>query len=373
MINDINQQSNAQVMAIPVKKERQTGFEILRIIAMFLICCVHIMNAGGMLANASAESAIWQKLLYSVFIISVNVFVLISGYFMVTSKFKLKKIIYLWLEVLFYSVTMYLITSLAFEHNFSWSSLFWYCLPITSNNFWFFTAYFLLYLISPFLNKALNSSSKKELTILVIGILIFVYLATRFAIFEVAAIGAGYCILWFIILYILGAYLRLYPIKLPKIYAFIIYLACTLTLFVFSRITNDGFWLGLVYNSLDYTSPLVVIASMCAIIIFKDITLKNKIIHNAVCYISSCTFGIYLYHCSVFFSTLVFTILNLEQHYGSPYGALYVLLYALIIFIIGVMVDSVRKLAVWGINKAYKTAKEKRYAVRELPDDTIIK
>ena len=42
-----------EVQAIPVKKERQTGFEILSILAMILLCAVHIMGFGGMIGNSS--------------------------------------------------------------------------------------------------------------------------------------------------------------------------------------------------------------------------------------------------------------------------------------------------------------------------------
>lgn len=49
----IDKKIEGNEIAAPVKSsERQTGFEILRILAMILICAVHLMEFGGMLAGA---------------------------------------------------------------------------------------------------------------------------------------------------------------------------------------------------------------------------------------------------------------------------------------------------------------------------------
>ena len=50
-----------------VRNKRETGFEILRILAMFFIMLIHLLNAGGMLTNANKNTIIWHKLLYSFF------------------------------------------------------------------------------------------------------------------------------------------------------------------------------------------------------------------------------------------------------------------------------------------------------------------
>ena len=345
----------------PIVKTKQTGFEILRIIAMILICCVHLMNAGGMIIHSGGGPALtFQRLLYAFFLISVNVFVLITGYFMVTSKIKVKKIVILWLEVLFYSVLTYLVTSLFFKHNFAWDAFAYSFFPILNNRYWFFTAYFLLYISIPFLNKIMQNSTKREGAALVIIIFILAYVSTRFSIKQVSLFTDGYSYIWFLLLYLLGAYLRQYPPQINKLNAFIIYISCTLAVFGFTAISNNSFLTKLVYNSLDYDSPLVLLASMAAIILFKDITIKNTFVHKTICYISSCTFGVYLYHNSVFMSTLFFTILQIQRHYGSPYSAFWVLVYGIIIFIGGVLIDSIRQGSFFVTKKIYQKIKKNK-------------
>ena len=53
-------------MFVKKRVKRETGFELLRIIAMFLIGAVHVMNYGGMLSNSLEETIVWQRLIYAV-------------------------------------------------------------------------------------------------------------------------------------------------------------------------------------------------------------------------------------------------------------------------------------------------------------------
>lgn len=297
------------------------------------------------------------------FTVSVNVFVLISGYFLVSSKFKAKKVVRLWLEVAFYAVLTYGLYCILVSKSFSVESFIKCFFPITNMQAWFFSAYILVYLFSPFLNKILNNSSKKELNIMAIGLLVFVYIATRFRIREVSSIGVGYNVFWFVVLYLFGGYLRLNPPKIKKWIVFAIYVICTVALWGMSYMNNDSFLKSLIYNSLDYTSPLVLVASLCLILLFKDIKIKNKFIHKSICFVSSCTFGVYLFHCSYLEEFIFFKLFGIKNFYGSPYSALYVIAFALAVFAIGVVVDSIRQLIFWLIGlicKKIKSAKKKK-------------
>ena len=76
------------------KKERQSGIELLRIIAMLQIIYLHVCDHGGMY-NASASAGDLDGFLVA-FVWSfcrapVDVFIMITGYFMITAKFDIKK------------------------------------------------------------------------------------------------------------------------------------------------------------------------------------------------------------------------------------------------------------------------------------------
>ena len=170
---------NLQQEKLPVKKSsRELGIEILRILAMFLIVCQHFINHGGFLKNAG-DYTFFLNLTNVLFSPAVNVFVLISGYFSINSKFKIKKCLSLWLQVFFFSILMLLISSLfdvSISDNYVYQSL----TPVISKIYWFFSAYILLYLTTPYLVAMLNAITRKQFTWLVIGIFICSYISTRF-------------------------------------------------------------------------------------------------------------------------------------------------------------------------------------------------
>ena len=353
---------NAPVNLKPssARTNRETGFEILRILAILLISCVHVMNYGGLLGNATdGIGLLTQRLLYAIFTTSVNVFVLTSAYFLVKSRFKIKKVLFLWIQVFAYTIISYLVCIIINPQEFSLQNFFFCFIPITNQKYWFFTAYILVYLFSPFLNLMLNNASKKSLTILVIGLFVFSWLSTRFNIASVASISSGYSVIWFIMLYIVGGYLRLYPPRIKKIWVFCVYLACTLALWGMSYMTNSNFFTNLIYQSLDYNTPLVLLASACLILLFRDIRIKNETVHRIICFVSSCSFGIYLFQESHIKPYIYFNILHVESAYGSPWSACYVLLFALGIFAMGFAVEIIRKLIVGLSKKAITKIKGK--------------
>ena len=73
-------------------KERNSGVDLLRIIAMYMIVIVHIFNHSGVLENEySLSIKIVYILLYTIVFASANCYALISGYvgykFVVPSSF----------------------------------------------------------------------------------------------------------------------------------------------------------------------------------------------------------------------------------------------------------------------------------------------
>lgn len=90
--------------------------------------------------------------------LGVNVFALISGYFMIGQErpFKPKKICLMWIQVLFYSI---LSTTIAFNQDKVLQTIF----PISYKIWWYASAYFGLYFLAPFLNKGLRSLEKRGL------------------------------------------------------------------------------------------------------------------------------------------------------------------------------------------------------------------
>ena len=131
------------------RSERQSNIELLRIFAALGVVLLHYNNpliGGGF---TSVEDGSINQLLMVVFeascICAVNIFVLISGYFMRnSSKRDMLKPVELLSMYIVFELLAYLIKELPNGGPFSWKELFSYFMPI----YWFIFVYIALYLIS---------------------------------------------------------------------------------------------------------------------------------------------------------------------------------------------------------------------------------
>lgn len=156
-------------------KKRLSQFELLRIIAMFLIILGH-SNIHGVLANSNSTLLKYPlstdvSLLMVDGTIGVYIFVLITGYFMINSSISFKKIIKLWLPIFFWSLLLYLLFNF---HHISVKPLIQSIFPIIFNQYWFMTVYIFMYCLIPFLNKIVTSlnTDKSKIYFLILGLLI---------------------------------------------------------------------------------------------------------------------------------------------------------------------------------------------------------
>ena len=157
---------------------RDSSFELLRIISMICIVSSHFATHGRFHFDAQTVSIprLWWCFIEMGGYFGVNVFVLISGYFLINDHsglFNYKRILKFWGQVAFYSVVIYVIFGLAGFIEFSWKETICTLFPITTNRWWFASTYFTLYLFHPFLNMFLRRMEKdifRNFLVLVSGI-----------------------------------------------------------------------------------------------------------------------------------------------------------------------------------------------------------
>ena len=89
-----------------MEKKRQVNLEILRMISMFMIIVIHIVNHGWMIDLVQKGTASYYIVwfLFGIGFTSINIYILISGYFLVMSKFSSWKVLRMVLQVLFYAL-----------------------------------------------------------------------------------------------------------------------------------------------------------------------------------------------------------------------------------------------------------------------------
>jgi len=89
------------------KKERMANLEVLRCVAMMMVVVLHYLGKGGLLPDLTAPLSVQDMvawLLEAFCIVAVNVYMMISGYFLCESSFKLSRLLTLWLQLWLYSV-----------------------------------------------------------------------------------------------------------------------------------------------------------------------------------------------------------------------------------------------------------------------------
>ena len=130
-----------------------------------MIIAHHFAVHGGF--NFPTDSVtgnrLWQQFISMGGYLGNDIFVLISGYFLIKSDdIKVSKIFALWLKVFFYSVVIFAVFTFSGLYVFSWKETISYFLPITRGKWWFASTYFVLYLIHPYLNILLRNFSRDE-------------------------------------------------------------------------------------------------------------------------------------------------------------------------------------------------------------------
>ena len=122
-------------------KERDLNLEILRILCMLFIVMCHV---GGRTGNDLPIALMPHH---------VNCFILISGYFLITAKFKFERILRTAIETIFYTFGITLVLYLLGRA--TTYELLKSIVPFgpTIFNYWFVTKYLGLLLLSPFIQK----------------------------------------------------------------------------------------------------------------------------------------------------------------------------------------------------------------------------
>lgn len=195
-------------------KARDAHLDLLRIVSMLLIILLHSIDHSGVLEQADSSSGamyFYVRFLYAAAQVCVNCYVMLSGYYLVESRFRLQKLVALWMEVAFYSFTFKALFMLTGQSALSPVSLLACFFPIVTGRYWFITIYVGMYAIFPFLNRLIHAMKKTEHAAL--NLCLFVLLSLWVSIHPAIAgmnSGGGWGLTWFVALYLAAAWLRLY-------------------------------------------------------------------------------------------------------------------------------------------------------------------
>ncbi len=285
--------------------ERQSNFELLRILAMVFIVLHHISvhggwgNGGVFFPDSVTLNALFLQSLLPLGKIGVNLFVLISGFFLIGStKSTWPKILRLWLEMVFYSAAISLAFAILGGREFTPREMFAIMTPAISMTWWFMSCYLVMLALSPFMNMALNRCCERDHLKLIICLLLLWSVIPTLTGIQVQFRE----LTWFLIVYTIGAYVSKYRDRFRSsgyrylAYAAIAYSVVIATIYV-ADITgySSEFWS--ISNLVDHIIMMngipCVIISLSLFLAFIRLPIKQDRAINAV---GAATLGVYLIH-----------------------------------------------------------------------------
>lgn len=361
--------------------KRQANFELLRIKAMMMIVMLHYFSKGNLLVGFGEPlgfSGVAAWILDGFCASAVNVFVLMSGYFLIEAGFKWKRLLTLWLQVMFYSVgvTVVLLISgvwkLADMTLYAWVDC---VFPIQSEHYWFATAYLFMYLFSPLLNAGMKALTKTQHRNVITALVAVFSLSKSVLPVHLNMDRAGYDVVWFMCLYVIAGYIRMYGIpfftekkslesSLPArvfgtkqlfVKSVVSYIAATLAMFTVLMTVGiisakTGRLEGFATKAYQYNHILNLFASIALFYSFYHYEVKGKFA-DIVCRISPYVFGVYLLHEHLGLRYLWLTWFQVEKYGKTGFFLPHLILTVLCVFAVGIIVDYVRSLLFKAVEK----------------------
>lgn len=271
-------------------KTRNSNIEVLRFLLMVAILLWHVIVHGCDFKHIGCDGFVYDNsipvklFLASLTLPALYCFVLISGFYEL--HLKAKRLIELLLWCVIVSVVSALIKRYFFGYEVGFKGLkdFWQSFfPITSNGWWFMTAYVQLMVLSPFLNYGMKQMDRHHIKILLI--VLYCMSLLHMVILEP---NAGSSLLGLIFIYLLGRYFNVYGFpyikKIRRIYL--------VSLFSFFGLMLAGYYLicmsgvfevsKVIFYFMGLANPFIVIMSVCIFYFFINLPVWSNTKVNAL-------------------------------------------------------------------------------------------
>ncbi len=333
-----------------VKKQRQANLDLLRIIAMLLIIFLHTIDHSGVLEAARQGTWMHAYIYYGYMLaqVCVNVFVLISGYFLVSGKFRLSKLVTLWAETVFYALIIRLLFIATGQEAFSITSIISCFVPILTGRYWFITIYVAMYCVSPFLNLFVRALSKKQLGVLNVVLfgLFSVWSSLHPSIAGVNS-GGGWGLAWFGVLYLMASWLRLYYVPTYRSGKYWLAFFGIPLIIVAALLSAQWLKIDIIYTIVrhwyKYNSVPAYASSLALVMALLNTKINSAFFNKLFVFVSPLTFAVYLIHAHANVDPWMWSVLKLPEKMELWYFPLIQIGVTLMIFAACCMIECVRK------------------------------
>ena len=323
---------------------RNSSVELLRIVSMLFIVISHASFHGGFPKDGSSFQI--NDLFLDWFTLGnlgVDIFVMITGYYMCEKELKIQRILKLLSQVWFYSL-LSLLFGIVIKYKFTIKTVISFLFPTIFSTWWFFTAYFVIMILSPFINTFIDSIDRNKHKICISVMLtmwVVIPTFTNQKMFESE-------IPQFLMFYLIGAFLKKHPdniFKNKKIRMCVTIISFGL-LFMSSvvfRTLEDYFsFFGGKSILFYYRHSLLIVGASVGL--FTMAIYRQPFFSSLINKIASCTFGVYLIHESpIVRSWLWLDIFHNYEYYNSGTLVVRLLLCAAIVFAVCSLIEIIRQ------------------------------
>lgn len=331
-------------------KTRDSNMELMRIVAMVFIMLVHA-NFRALLyptadeLAASPWSPFFRYLWESLCVVGVNAFVMLSGWYGI--RFKATRLWELLFQVVFFSVAMLAVACLYAQRWPNMSDV-GHLLLSDNYDYWFVKAYLMLYIVSPVLNAFVEHTTKEQLRLVLALFFGFVFLWGWILKDGAVWIKHGHSAIFFMGLYLLARYLRLYvatTIRVSKTACVVSYLLIALVISVCAYVLLlKGDHQGSIHRLYYYVNPLIILQAVVFLLFFTQIKLQSRLVN----WVAISTLAIYLVHSSFYWSKTFYDIPISNWFASLPalHFVFRVLVLVFVTFWVSILADKVR-IAAW--------------------------
>lgn len=290
---------------------RSSNIEALRILAIIGVMVLHYNNPviGGGITYAQEGSPNFYVLyvLESLFACGVDLFVLISGYFMCESRTRnLWKPIELVIQVMLFREGIYCLRVLLRVVPFSLKTAITTLLPVN----YFVILYCVVYLLSPYINLMVDNLSVRSFrNLMTITICIFAVYPTLVDVLgelrggefiglsTVGMYGSqwGYSAVNFLLMYLIGSYMKRGAPKISgwPVNKLLISLAASITIMVIWARINDKIGFFTERSAWEYCNPVLIFEAVVIFVLFTKIDIGvNPVINK----LADGVFSVFLLH-----------------------------------------------------------------------------
>ena len=329
--------------------KREPNFEVMRTVAMFFIVVYHCLTHGvgdGYGFSVSNPTTL-SNLMFSDFLlvfssIAVNLYVMVSGYFLVDLDFKMSRMVRTWTYACFYSCAITILFISLQLVPFSIVTLAKSFFPISTDAYWFVTQYIGLLILSPFLAILVRHLSYKQyLWLLTGGAFICLALIPDFPLAKRFHVAHGNSLWSFAYLFLVAGFIKHYQKHIPM--ARLMTAAGLVTLLtigceIFLGYQNDSihlFWFN--YNGIPFVLSVIVF------IIIRQMQISESGVWKIIVKLAPYTFGVYLIHDHLMMRGWLWNTASLTSvcdHWTYP---IIVVGLCCLIFIVAAIIESIRK------------------------------